>query len=166
MRHFSSYFVLHFCSFTWICYFDIIVLENLMQSACSPLCTQFRTDICYFCPLVFLFVCCYIVINGIIVNIDCSPVCTHPHTQLYRQLLSLFFCCCSCPFIFVYCYCYWWINCQHWLLTVVHSSSYTVVQTGAAAAPYPWVLNSFFFQFSKILYFLWFCRNNPINSGF
>ena len=61
MRHFSSYFVLHFCSFTWICYFDIIVLENLMQSACSPLCTHFRKDSCYFCSLVFLFVCCYIV---------------------------------------------------------------------------------------------------------
>ena len=61
VRHFSSYFVLHFCSFTWICYFDIIVLENLMQSACSPLCTHFRKDSCYFCSLVFLFVCCYIV---------------------------------------------------------------------------------------------------------
>ena len=97
----------------------------------------------------FFFVYCYIVINGIIVNIDCSPVCTHPHTQLYRQLLFLFLCCCSCPFLFVYCYCYWWINCQHWLLTVVHSSSYTVVQTGAAAAPYPWVLNSFFSSIFK-----------------
>ena len=65
---------------------------------------------------------------------------TAVHSFSYRELLFL-----SVGFSFcLLLYCYSWNYCQHWLLTGVHPSSYTVVQTVVIFVPLLLFLSIYF----------------------